>query len=399
MKKQRILAILGCSLSAIAIIAFPVYADPQAPLPALMVPADYSLQPNDVVSVSVLGFTDLTEPQVAVLPDGSVTVPLLGRVVVSGLSPLQLESKLTTLYAKYVINPSVSVSLVQKHPEYVSFSGWVQHPGTEPYRPGLHVIEALAEAGDALATGDLSKVTVTDQAGQKQALDLSHPETKRGTDVDVLLNVGDVVYVPQLRDEVIVVGEVLKPGSYPYLENETVEDAITQAGSTLPDADLGNARLEHNGVDGPLDLEAIQRRGDTSKNVKLSAGDRITVPEGNRAYVYGSVAHPGYYTLKPGDRILDALNACGGPLPTQGKVGPDLAKVNLVSVDKTKKIATVYHIDVQKYLDKGDMAGNPVLQANDVIYIHNRGQKADLGQILSDLGGIGSTAYMIHNGY
>jgi polysaccharide export outer membrane protein len=370
----------------------------QADLPSIepsINQSSYTVQADDVLVVTVIGFTDLSVPQVIVMQDGTINVPLLGTVDVAGETPLQIQDDLAKRWSKYVINPSVTVALLQKHKQYVTFSGYVLHPGPEDYRPNYHVLEALAESGGALPTGDLSKATVTDINGNKQTIDLSHPEKKAGTNADVLLNVGDVVYVPQVRDEFSVVGQVARPGSYPYIEDETVLDLLTTAGNTLPDADLNDARLWHNGVDSPINLDALLRHGDLSQNIKLSAGDRLTVPEGYRTYVYGAVNHPGYYTFTPGDHILDALNAAGGPLPSYGGStgAPDLAKVHLIRVDKAKNTVVVYSVDLQKFLNKGVVADNSVLEPGDVLFIPSRSHHFAISDLSSVLSPLQSIAY------
>ena len=357
----------------------------------------YFVQPDDVLSITVIGFTDLTQPEVVVLQDGTITVPLLGSVTVQGLTPAAIQATLTKQWKKYVINPSVTVSLIKKHPQYVTFSGWVLHPGTTDYRTNYHVIEALSEDGGALPTGDMSKVTVSNSSTQtKQILDLSHPETKAGTDLDIILNPNDEVYVPELRDEFSVVGEVKNPGSYPYKENMTVLDALTDVGGTLQDADLSDAKLMHDGNEGPIDLDALLRHGDLTKNIQLSAGDRITVPEGDRVYVYGAVQRPGYYNFKPGDTVLDAMNAAGGPTPTYApSAQPDLAKINLIRVDKAAKKATIHVIDLQRFLNKGDLSQNVSLQPGDVLYVPTKSHKMTFQDVTGMLSGIGEGAYLI----
>ena len=61
---------------------------------------------------------------------------------------------MTTRYKKYVIDPVVTVSLIQKHPQFVVFSGEVNRPGQLNYRPGMHLVEALAEVGGLVLNGN-----------------------------------------------------------------------------------------------------------------------------------------------------------------------------------------------------------------------------------------------------
>jgi len=80
-----------------------------------------------------------------------------------------------------------------------------------------------------------------------------------------------------------VLGDVAKPGLLPLTGNETVLQAIQYAGGLLPTADLEKIRVVRPGRDGKpariykVDLYAIERRGETSTNYQLFAGDRITI--------------------------------------------------------------------------------------------------------------------------
>src|SRR5262249_11271365 len=154
----------------------------------------------------------------------------------------------------------------------------------------------------------------TRKSGEKQTLNLSRPETRGGTDVDIQLQAGDVIYVPERRTQITVVGEVNKAGSFDYKDDMTVMDAIGLAGGVRPEtADYNAATLIHDGKESKLDLDALLRKGDLAQNIRLVAGDRIMVPEfKNRTYTFGAVAKSGYYPFKEGDRVMDALNASGG---------------------------------------------------------------------------------------
>lgn len=329
------------------------------------VPAQaYTLQPGDILTVSVINFSNLST-DVTVAPDGTVTVPLLDPVSVLGMTTDKVAQALATKWKKYVINPSVTVILKEKHEQNVFVSGFVKNPGPVTYIPGMHLLQSLSEAGGPLVEADLTKVTVTHKDGTKETVDLSHPATKEGTSADIVLADQDNIIVPQNHFEVSVVGQVAKPGSVPYVDQMTVLDAITAAGGVLTDsADLDSATLTHEGVDEKIDLTALLKHGDMSANRKLADGDRILVPEAyKRVYVFGDVARPGYQDYKPGDRIIDALNNAG--------LQPDAAvqKVNLIHVDKTKNTATMRVVSLQNFLWHGDISGNPPIEPGDVLYI------------------------------
>jgi len=367
-------------------------------LPASTTPAPYLLAGEDVLSIVCVTHPQFSVQQLVVPPDGKITLPLLEPISVLGKTTTEVAQILTEKWNKYLVNPSVTVALAQKRRENVLIYGFVTRAGTLEYRQTLRLLEVLAEVGGAAPTADLSRVTVTRKTGEKLILDLSRPETKGGTEVDILLEVGDVIYVPEKNTKISVVGEVAQPGSFDYYKDEiTVLEAITRAGGVRETADLAAATLIHDGKEQPLDLEAMLRRGDMRGNIKLSPGDRIMIPEiHNRTYVFGAVGRPGYYIFKPGDRILDALNGSGGPLKEA-----ELSKINVIHIDKAKNTATLEVVDLQKFLKKGDMKHNVALGPGDVLYVPFHKKKFGLDDIfraLSGLNFIDSTFRILNHG-
>lgn len=377
------------------------------PLPApglpVIVPASYTLGIDDVVSVLITGFPEQSMPQVAVGPDGTITLPLLKKAVpVVGKTPAQLQVYLTNAYRKYIVSPIISVSLLRKRPQFVTFSGYVARAGQAEYRPGQRIIEALAANGGIPQTGNAAAITVQHADGQSQTLNLTHPETLADSPQNIVLQSGDIVTVPEQRAQIIVSGFVPKPGPYPYKEDMTVQDALAASGAPSADAaDLANATLTHDGRAYPLNLYALLYRNDQKNNVKLAAGDVINVPElTNKVYVYGGgISKQGWYAFKPGDHLLEAIQA------TVPAGGADLAKVSFSHFDKQANVVTEKKLDFQKFLNnkaKGPderMALNPPLKIGDIIVVPVKGRSGSLFDLLAPISGVlglaSSTTYLL----
>ena len=366
-----------------------------APMAAPTVAPNYKIAQSDVLSVSVVNFPNLSSPQTMVAPDGTISLPLLDQVSVNGLTQEQVKRLLTNKWRKYVINPVVTISLIQKHVQTVVLNGYLSHTGSVDYKTDLHLLDALAQMGGALPTADPTKAVLTHADGTKVPLDLSHPETKAGTDVDVLLQPGDILYMPQQEGKVSVTGDGIKqPGSIYYKENLTLLDAINASGGAitetgdLPGADLAGATLTRNGMDKKIDLKALLHDGDPKADVMLEPGDIINVPlPHNRVYIYGDVQRQGFYYYKPQDHLQDAF-ATAGLLPDS-----DTGKINRIRVDKDRKVAHMDRVSLDKFLQKGDYSGNPEVQPGDSYYIPKKGMKLTLSDIIAPITAIGSLSY------
>jgi protein involved in polysaccharide export with SLBB domain len=367
-----------------------------ASLSSVAVDPDYRIAAGDVLSVTVVNFPFLSTPQMVVAPDGTIQLNLIaGSVHVSGLTQEQATALMVKKWKKQVFNPAVTVALLQKHPQIIVLNGYLNRSGTVDYRPGLHLLDALAQMGGALPTADASNAVLTHADGTKQKLDLSHPEKKAGSDVDVALQPGDVLYVPEQQGKISVVGEVKDPGNIPYKENLTVLDVINASGSYNPDtADLNEATLTHNGVVQKLDLDALLRQGDLHANATLSPGDIVTIPLlHNRTYVFGDVQRPAYYYFKPGDRVLDALSNAG--------VAPDAdtGKINLIHTNPDKTVSKMVRVNADEFLLHGNLSGNPAILPGDSLYIprkHEQFNGNSIMQVLNGVGAIANTGYLLN---
>jgi len=162
----------------------------------------YVLGPGDMVEVRQWKNADVSG-RVRIMPDGTITVPLLGQVMAAGLTVQQLRDKLSQGIARYINQPPDMQTLTVSVDEYqayaVSVVGEVNQPGH--FQPGHYVtfMEAIA-LGHGLtpyARGD--RVTILRQAGgQERRIPISYNAIAEGkrTDMNIYLLRGDVVVVP-----------------------------------------------------------------------------------------------------------------------------------------------------------------------------------------------------------
>jgi len=116
--------------------------------PANVSPA-YILQPSDVVQISVYRELDLATTA-RLSGDGSITLPLAGRVVIGGMTAEKAQEVIVKrLSADYLVNPQVTLTIVEYTKQYFTVLGQVQRPGAYPL-PGegnLPLLQAIGMAG------------------------------------------------------------------------------------------------------------------------------------------------------------------------------------------------------------------------------------------------------------
>jgi len=213
---------------------------------------------------------------VTVGDDGKITMPIIGRVDVSGLSVKMLIEKLTKEISRYVANPRVTITIRKfGRPSEIYLTGQVVRPGTYSYREGLKLLELISLAGGAGEQADIGNIKITRGAERKMLLvDLRK---------DVALEPGDIIEVPKLEPipPLQILGQVRYPGTYSYRKDIKLLEVITLAGGFTDNADLKNIRLHRAGSKPQtikINVDAILLKGKIEKDVTLQGGDIIYIP-------------------------------------------------------------------------------------------------------------------------
>ena len=161
----------------------------------------YKLQPGDLINVQVFREESM-ERTLRINGNGTITFPLVGSVKVAGLSQQEAENYLADKLRAYLRNPQVSMLVKEYGNKTVYVLGQVQKPAAiqiPPEKP-LTVLEAITSVGGFTEVANTSKVRVLRmENGKQNAIDVDVSQiTKQGNKaMDIALNPGDVVFVPQ----------------------------------------------------------------------------------------------------------------------------------------------------------------------------------------------------------
>jgi len=251
---------------------------------------DYRLGPEDEIEIRVWDHDDLTR-KTRVGLDGNVSFPFVGEIKAQGLSLADLQKEIERrLGPKYIIDPRVSITVLEYKSRKFFVVGNVQKPGTYPLTKPIRVVEAISQAG-GVASGTLSKplsgavaIIIRAQPGEKLDQPKMPDKTPAGHKITVSLSGalagdpkqnleiknGDTIYIPNLI--YYVTGEVKKPDRYPYEENITVLMAVTAAGGFTDKASpRGTYIIREN--------SGLKEKVKAGMDDPIRSGDTIVVPE------------------------------------------------------------------------------------------------------------------------
>ncbi|MEC4559949.1 polysaccharide biosynthesis/export family protein [Pseudomonas inefficax] len=160
--------------------------------------ATYLLSPGDVVMVSVWQEDSLRQ-EATVLPDGSITFPLAGRIDVAGLDVTAVEKQVATKLEKFLPDPNVSVVVKSIAGNLVYVQGKVIKPGPVQMAGPTAVLQALSMSGGLDKFADESEIKVVRGTGASQKiLPVRYRDLVSGRDMstNIQLQAGDTLVVP-----------------------------------------------------------------------------------------------------------------------------------------------------------------------------------------------------------
>ena len=221
------------SLITIFLLAIATLASAQE-LPILS--ADAPVGPRDVLEIKVL--EDVTiSGRTVVNDDGVVTLNVVGRVPVAGLTSTQIEAKLKSLLeADILAKATVSVQVVEFASKPISVVGAVVRPGRIGASGNTTLIQAITQAG-GLTAGHGKEIYVlrTGRNGlsEQVAINVDQLLVEGRPELNIPLSPNDLVNVPlDTPIAIYVMGEVMKPGKLEFKSSQTptLLQAIAAAG-------------------------------------------------------------------------------------------------------------------------------------------------------------------------
>jgi polysaccharide export outer membrane protein len=157
----------------------------------------YVIGLSDVIIVTVLKEPTLSS-SLLVRPDGMISMPLLGDIMASGKTPLQLADEIAAKLKKFIQDPNVTVILSQMNSKKIYLIGEVGKTGPIEMTPGMTLLEAIATAGGVSEYANKKKIYILrDENGKHLKLPVQYKEALKGNSaLNLALKPGDTIVVP-----------------------------------------------------------------------------------------------------------------------------------------------------------------------------------------------------------
>lgn len=264
-------------------------------------PLDYVLGPGDQLVIDVYGASQKTF-QLAVSPEGDVTVPGYGPVQVGGLTVAAAQNRVRSSLGARFTSSEIKVSVAQTRTIMVSVMGEVNTPGNYHLSAFASVFHALYAAGGINELGTLRNIKVFRNGRQVSVVDVYEYILHGRLAGNIRLKEGDVIQVGTYDCIVGVSGNVKRPMFYEMRRSETVKTLMDYAGGFAGDAYKKSVRLTRRNGEryGVYNIDEFDMA-----SFRVVDGDAIEVGSMMNRYesvaeIRGAVFRPGQYHLGEG---------------------------------------------------------------------------------------------------
>lgn len=292
-----------------------------SPLANIPVSPDYLIGPADRLHVEIWSQNRqhaTLDPVVAA--DGYITLPVIGKVTVSGKTLAQVQDLIATQATKFYTQPRIVLELVRPRVLDVYVIGDVMQPGKFSLPGNATLFAALYAAGGPSDTGSYRKIRLLRNGQPDHVVDLYQFLMYGKRDADKLLQAGDTVFVPPAGTEIGVAGAVRRPARYELLDGATLQDAIDMASGFRRDAYAKSVEIwrPDQARMWNLMLQADASTAADRGKLALADGDLVNVATlvedlANTVELRGPVRRPGVYQVTPGLTVRKLVELAQGP--------------------------------------------------------------------------------------
>jgi len=275
---------------------------------------DYPIGTGDVLEISVPAIEELRSRIVRVSGDGTIALPFVGKIYVTGMTEEQLREQVTNALKKYMYEPRVNIFVKEYRSRQVAVLGSVFKPGLYSMNSGGDtILDMLSQAGGITSGADPRLYFIpTESVGggdqvQKIAASLSDPNIKQDPGgllsradpilvdlkelalggyqhyLSLAVRPGDLIIVPG-GGQILVEGWVDKPGAFNMTPGITVTGIVAAAGGLLYPADDNSVRIirnERGGKRTVLTADLVKIKEGEAPDVSLQGGDIVEVAAAN----------------------------------------------------------------------------------------------------------------------
>lgn len=319
----------------------------------------------------ILGFGDVLQLQlvgqkneiieVSLLRDGSITLPNIGKVFLSGLSLQEATKIIKTKFEISFIGVDVFVTLLNIRDIQILVSGNAFNPGPYTLNGNSNLFHALSVSGGPSDLGSFRKIDLIRDDKTLETVDLYENFIFGKNSFGPKLRSGDIIFIHPSQNLVSISGAIKRPGNYELLNTERLGSLINFANGIRSNADLDSIHIQRIN-----DGKAVQVKASPEDFEEEILNDEESVFI--RAYPFrsvtisGSVEKPGSYLLNEGDGILELVNLAGGYTENAYEFGGVLLNKEAFEISQNAK-EKLYEDFISSFIENSFSAGGETFES------------------------------------
>jgi protein involved in polysaccharide export with SLBB domain len=271
----------------------------------------YMLDIGDILQVQLVGPNGYIE-DFPINPDGSVSLPDVGKIIIAGLSLNDASKLIKFRVNSALIGNEAFINLAEIRDVNILVTGNAQNPGIYTLTGNSNILHAISASGGISEFGSLREINLIRNNIIIESLDVYDLLIEGKYNLEKRLRSGDVVFVEARKNIVSIDGAVNRPAKYEALDDQKLISIIKYANGINRIADRENISLERL-FDGSL--KTIDVPNDSYfEAINVEDGDLIYIREHpyRQAKISGAVLKPGSYTMSAGENISDLIEKAGG---------------------------------------------------------------------------------------
>ena len=318
---------------------------------------DYIIDSGDTISLDFL-FIDELDGSYNVNAEGEILLPRLEDTYVRGLTTSELSKLLEKRYSEYLINPTIKTRVIGFKPIRVLINGEVRFPGIYKFNPK-----------QTFSSFELPKKLTQDETQEEFSENNESEELVNNQQITTLENFD----VKRNNSGII-----------------TISDAIKKANGITSKSDLSRIEIIRDVPFGKgggkkrafVDFTDYLNEGDTTNDIRLFDGDKITIPSLNKAnpeqipksilsglspkyisvQIFGRIDSPGSVILPLESTLSDAIDISGPIKPLSGKI----ILIRYLNNGKVVKLNVPFNASAKRGSKR-----NPYIKEGDLISVKN----------------------------
>ena len=277
----------------------------------IAIPEHYILGVGDQLSIQIYG-KENSEHVLPITREGTILIPDVGPVKIAGLAFTEMKSFVSERIKQSIIGVNVVVSLAELRSMRIFVLGDAYKPGPYTLSSLSSVTHAIFAAGGVSDIGSLRNIEVKRAGKVVQTVDLYDLLIQGDSSSDILLQSGDVVFIPTQGHSVSILGEVRRPAIYELKTGDNFSQVLAMAGGLLPSAYPQSTIVERYNTRSLRSIVNVDLTQDKALKQMVKNGDYIRVLKSSGIYeksvtVIGAVTRPGKYQWQQGLKVADLL--------------------------------------------------------------------------------------------